>query len=102
MSCNTDLSSAAVASGCPTASEAVFVMGVVGGNGPSLAGKRMLSDLVCWFSGTGTPEGVVSALRNSYYKDNSTGDVYIKSTAGVGNTGWINITGGAGSLTGDI
>lgn len=40
------------------------------------------------YTGTGTPEGVVSANQGSLYTDYSTGTVYIKSTAG-GNTGWL-------------
>jgi hypothetical protein len=40
------------------------------------------------YTGTGSPEGSVTAARGSIYTDYSTGTVYIKSTIN-SNTGWI-------------
>lgn len=40
------------------------------------------------YSGTGSPEGVVTAAVGSIYTDTSTGDVY-KKISGSGNTGWV-------------
>jgi len=39
------------------------------------------------FSGTGSPEGVLTAAIGSIYTDTTTGDLY-KKISGTGNTGW--------------
>jgi len=40
------------------------------------------------YSGSGSPEGVVTAAVGSKYTDTATGDSYSKRT-GNGNTGWV-------------
>lgn len=40
-------------------------------------------------SGTGSPEGVVTAIPGSTYVDVSNGNLWVKQT-GTGNTGWTN------------
>lgn len=49
-------------------------------------------------AGTGSPEGVVTAVGGSSYRDKSTGTLYMK--AGTGNTGWTALAvSGAGAPT---
>lgn len=38
--------------------------------------------------GTGSPEGVESAIKDRRYRDTVTDDIYLKTTA-TGDTGWI-------------
>lgn len=38
--------------------------------------------------GTGSPEGVLEALPNKFYRDTAVPNLYWKST-GTGNTGWL-------------
>lgn len=40
------------------------------------------------YSGSGSPEGVVTAAVGSIYTDTATGNLY-KKQSGVGNTGWV-------------
>lgn len=48
-------------------------------------------DQTQFLSGSGSPEGVVSARRGSLYADYTNGENYIKNT-GAGNTGWKLVT----------
>jgi hypothetical protein len=52
-----------------------------------------------WTSGSGSPEGVVTANKGSLYSDSLNGDVYKKQT-GSSTTGWISIS-SSGSVTAD-
>lgn len=47
-------------------------------------------------TGSGSPEGVVTAAPGAGYVDTSNGDLWVKQT-GTGNTGWVLVTGAAGS-----
>ena len=40
--------------------------------------------------GSGSPEGVLTALENKLYRDTATNFVYIKTTAS-GDTGWVQV-----------
>lgn len=61
-----------------------------GGSGPIL------------FSGTGSPNGVVTAAVGCLYVDTSTGTYYAK-TSGAGNTGWVALaSGNTGGQAGSI
>ena len=54
-----------------------------------------------WDYGTGSPEGVVTAIVGSFYSRTNGGTgtaLYIKET-GVGNTGWVAATFGGGGIT---
>jgi hypothetical protein len=47
-------------------------------------------------SGSGSPEGVISARPGQTYVDVDTGDFYVKQSGGIGSTGWTLVTGGGG------
>ncbi len=50
-------------------------------------------------TGSGSPEGAVTAPVGDLYTDTATGDLWLK-TSGTGNTGWTEVgTGGGLSLT---
>ena len=59
------------------------------------------SDLVTFESGSGSPEGAVTAPLGSLYSDHTTGTLYTKRTGDNTNTGWIaiNATSTSGTLT---
>lgn len=48
-----------------------------------------------WFSGSGSPEGVVTSAVGKFYMDLTNGAIYAK-TSGAGNTGWEELGGGDG------
>lgn len=51
-----------------------------------------------WYTGTGSPEGVVTSDPGSQYVDESNGDLY-KKASGISDTGWITVVGGG---SGDV
>lgn len=52
-----------------------------------------------WFSGDGSPEGVVTAAVGKFYMDLTNGAIYAK-TSGSGNTGWTDLGGSGGAPSG--
>lgn len=56
------------------------------------------SDSVSRINYEGDPEGVISANPSSLCHDPVSGNIYFKQT-GTGNTGWVLLTGGGGSVT---
>lgn len=48
-------------------------------------------------TGSGSPEGVITALPGAGYVDTDTGDLYVKQV-GTGNTGWAAVSSGGVSV----
>ncbi|MCD4756013.1 tail fiber domain-containing protein [bacterium] len=54
------------------------------------------SDSVGFFTGNATPEGVVTAQLGSLFMDSASGELYIKDTGDGTNSGWEQVSTGAG------
>lgn len=64
--------------------------------GPQPPTSEPTSNALGNLTGSGSPEGVVSASPGGGYVDTDDGTLYVKVT-GVGSTGWMAVSGGGGS-----
>lgn len=74
------------------------------GSGISVLGNRIYwdaSETAFDLSGTGSPEGVITAARGSVYRrlDGGVGTTLYSKETGAGNTGWVAIAAGSGAAT---